>query len=160
MDCSSSTLISAFGMAFFATYAVGNVVLPPLADKYGRKKILVACLCVCLFSYISILLLPYEEWSIYAIIAIFGIGGFNSAGRIIVGYCFMMEFAPKKVSGWLSTIWLMHDCLPVVFTVLCYRYVSSDWHYTLYWASLLQAITLFNIIFFIPESPKWLYDQR
>ena len=93
-------------------------------------------------------------------IGVFAIGGFNSAGRMMVGYCFLMEFAPKKSTGWMSTVWNMHDSLTVVFTILFYRYLCSDWHYTLYWASLLQGITLFNIIFFIPESPKWLYDQK
>ena len=41
MDCASSFLISSFGMVFFAAYAVGNIVLPPFADKYGRKKLFV-----------------------------------------------------------------------------------------------------------------------
>lgn len=137
MDCESSTVISAFGMAFFFTYAIGNVVLPPFADKYGRKKILVGSLFGCLLSYIIILLLPYENWSIYAIICIFAIGGFISAGRMMVGYCFLMEFAPKKYLGWMSTIWNMHDSITVVFTILFYRYVNKDWHYTLYWCVIL-----------------------
>ena len=60
----------------------------------------------------------------------------------------------------MSTIWNIHDCITVVFTILFYRYWSSDWHYTLYWCSFVQTITLINIVFFIPESPKWLYDQK
>ena len=46
MDCTPSTLISAFGMAFFTTYAFGNVFLPPLADKYGRKNVFLISLSV------------------------------------------------------------------------------------------------------------------
>ena len=147
-------------MAFFATYAVGNVILPPYADKFGRKKILVGSLMGCLLSYVVILLLPYENWAIYTIICIFGFGGFISAGRMMVGYCFLMEFAPKRYSGYLSTIWNIHDSLTTVWTILFYRYVNKNWHYTLYWCVILQSITIFNIIFFIPESPKWLYDQK
>ena len=105
-------------------------------------------------------MLPYSNWSIYTIIGVFGIGGFNSAGRMMVGYCFLMEFAPKKNAGWMSTLWNMHDSITVVFTILFYRYWSSDWHYTLYWASFVQTVTITNILFFIPESPKWLYDQK
>ena len=137
MDCTSSTIISAFGMAFFATYAVGNVILPPYADKFGRKKILVGSLIGCWMSYIVILLLPYKNWSIYTIIVIFAFGGFISAGRMMVGYCFMMEFAPKRYTGYMSTIWNMHDSITVVWTILFYRYINKDWHYTLYWCVVL-----------------------
>ena len=48
MDCESSTLISSFGMVFFAMYAIGNTILPPLADKYGRKKVFMASQIVCM----------------------------------------------------------------------------------------------------------------
>ena len=51
MDCESTTLISAFRMVFFATFAIGNVILPPYADKYGRKNLYVVSLFVCLTSY-------------------------------------------------------------------------------------------------------------
>lgn len=46
MDCASTVLISSFGMAFFAAYAIGNIVLPPLADSHGRKNVFVISLLV------------------------------------------------------------------------------------------------------------------
>ena len=72
----------------------------------------------------------------------------------------MMEFAPKKNTGWMSTVWNMHDSLTIVFTILVYRYWNSDWHNTLYWCCFVQSISLLSLVFFIPESPKWLYDQK
>ena len=147
-------------MVFFATYAIGNVILPPYADRFGRKKLFVCSLFVCLASYIVILSLPYKQWSVYTIIGVFAIGGFNSAARMMVGYCFLMEFAPKSHASWMSTLWNIHDCVTVVFTILFYRYWNKDWHYTLYWCSFIQIVSIFNIITFIPESPKWLYDKK
>ena len=81
MDCIGKTIISSFGMVFFAMFALGNVILPPYADKFGRKKILVGSLIGSWLSYVIILLLPYKTWSIYVIIVVFGFGGLFSAGR-------------------------------------------------------------------------------
>lgn len=93
-------------------------------------------------------------------IASFAVGGFFSAGRVSVGYCYLMEFSPKKNATWMSTVWNIHDSLTIVWTILFYRFVSSNWHNTLYWCSFVQAISIIFIMCFIPESPKWLYDQK
>ena len=44
MTCDSHYLISSFGMAMFAAWAVGSAFLPPISDKYGRKWFYVGCM--------------------------------------------------------------------------------------------------------------------
>ena len=119
----------------------------------------VGSLLVSLFSMILVLILPYERWSLFVIIGMFGEGGFTSAARMMVGYCYLLEFAPEKYLSTMTTIWCIHDSIPVTLMILFYEHVSKDWRYTIYWGTFVQTISLLSIIIFIPESPKWLYDQ-
>ena len=160
MDCSSEFTISLFGMLFFTGYAIGNLIIPVLSDHYGRKKIFVCNMLVRLFSFISLLLLPNDYNCIYIIMAIFFIGGFNSAGRMMVGYCYMIEMAPTKDRSWMCTVWDIHDGTMMIWVTIYYVYVSKNWRPTLYWASIVQSVTIILISCFLPESPKWLYNQR
>ena len=137
MDCSSEFVISLFGMMFFTGYAIGNLIVPPMSDHYGRKNIFVCNMIVSLLSFVAVLLFPSDYNYIYAIIVVFFIGGFNSSGRMMVGYCYMIEMAPTKHRSWMCTVWDLHDGTMMIWVTLYYRYVSKDWRPTLYWACIV-----------------------
>ena len=50
MDCYSGFQISLPGMVFFGGWGLSSMVLPSMADKYGRKKLLCYCLLVNLIT--------------------------------------------------------------------------------------------------------------
>ena len=159
MDCESKLVISMFGMMFFTGYAIGNIILPTLSDKYGRKWFFVMTMFVSFFSYVTLLALPSDNhFCIYIIISLFFIGGLNSSGRMMIGFCYMVEMAPKTHQSLMCTVWDIHDGTIMIWVTLMYIYVGKGWRWTMYWASAVQFICIILISFFLPESPKWLYS--
>jgi hypothetical protein len=77
-----------------------------------------------------------------------------------IGYCYMSEFAPEKFHGMIGTVWDISESVVYIILTLYYRYVNKDWHYIIIFASIEQLISILLIIIYIPESPKWLYDQK
>ena len=127
-----------FGMMFFTGYAIGNLFLPNLSDKYGRKWLFVGNMVVSLISYIILLALPTQNYNcIYIIIAVFFIGGLNSSGRMMIGFCYMVEMAPKRHQSWMCTLWDIHDGTIMIWVTLMYVYVTKNWRWTMYWASFV-----------------------
>ena len=92
--------------------------------------------------------------------AIFFIGGVNSSGRMMVGFCYMVEMAPKNHQSWMCTLWDIHDGTIMIWVTLVYIYLSKSWKWTMYWAASVQLISIILVSFFLPESPKWLYSQK
>jgi len=61
MDCQTPFVISLFGMMFFTGYSIGCLLIPPFADRNGRKIIFVACLCVEVVVFTTMFFLPGHD---------------------------------------------------------------------------------------------------
>ena len=97
MDCTSHYIISAFGMSFFAGFAISSLAVSPLGDIYGRKKIYIYLMFVNLFTYIVPMLLPGGNINyVYVIIVTFFINGLMAGGKTAIGYVYMMELVPES----------------------------------------------------------------
>ena len=95
MDCTSHYIISAVGMVFFAGFAISSLVVSPLGDIFGRKKIYVYLMFVNLFTYIVLMCLPAGNFNyVYVIIVTFFINGLMAGGKTAIGYVYMMELIP------------------------------------------------------------------
>ena len=159
MDCQSEFVISLFGMMFFAGFAIGCMILPPIGDRNGRKMLFVSCITLNFFIFISLLVLPANNESyMYVIVGLMFLAGLLSGGRMTVGYCYMVEMAPERYSGMMGTIWDVSESVVYIILTLYYRYVCKDWHYIIAFAAFINFIAIALIVCFIPESPKWLYD--
>ena len=160
MDCQSQFVISLFGMVFFAGFGLSCLLVPPLGDRNGRKMIFVQCITLNLFIFVALLILPKDsETSMYLTIVLMLFAGLISGGRMTVGYCYMVEMAPEKYAGMMGTAWDISESLVYIILTTYYRYINKNWHYIIAFATLLNLIAIIIIVCFIPESPKWLYDQ-
>lgn len=96
----------------------------------------------------------------YVIIVLMFVAGFLSGGRMTVGYCFMVEMAPEKYAGMMGTVWDVSESVVYIILTVYFRYINKNWHYIIAFATILNFIAITLIVCFIPESPKWLYDQK
>ena len=71
----------------------------------------------------------------------------------------MVELAPEKYKNILGTIWNMNEGMIYIYLTIYYQ-INKNWFWTIAFAAALQFITVLLIIFFIPESPKWLYNVK
>jgi len=160
MDCTSHNIISLFGMLFFTGWAITSLIIPPLADIHGRKNIYVYLLCTNLFTYIVPMVLPGSSFEyVYIIIASFFINGLMAGGKTAVGYCYMLELLPEYKQTLFGTLWLIVDGSTFIFLTIYYRFISRNWFGTFVIGAAQLVLTIPCIICFVPESPKWLYDQ-
>ena len=126
-----------------------------LTDKYGRKKIL---LIVALFFAVSCAATAIATSSVFFIMARLT-GGLAVGAASVLSPMYVAEVAPAKNRGTLVAIYQ----LTIVFGIL----ISYTINYTLHdlvnnwrWmfaSGVIPSILFFIGLFFIPESPRWLY---
>jgi MFS family permease len=159
-DMVCSNLIPYFGMTFFTGFAISSIFVPSYSDLHGRKGIYVFSLLFNFLSLTTMLVLPATHSSLYILLGAFFVLGLSSAGRVSVGYCYFLEFQPKKLADTLGTTFNIIEGAIYILLTIWYAYISKNWFWTVALGASIALITLFNAFFFLPESPKWLYDKK
>lgn len=91
--CVSDTKIGLIGSMYFAGWASTCLVLPLLADLYGRKWIVFSSMVV---MAVVMILMTFVSRSIDLTIALVFIAGMCTSGTISTGYCYTQEFFTPK----------------------------------------------------------------
>jgi MFS family permease len=89
------------------------------------------------------------------------LNGILSSARIPIGYIYMMEFIPARLHAKFGTIRSMIDVSLLLVIVLYFKYSKAkDWVIISLPGLAIAIIGCVVNIFFIPESPKFLINQR
>jgi sugar porter (SP) family MFS transporter len=126
-----------------------------LSDIYGRKKILIF---VALFFAISCIFTALATSSAIFITArVFG--GLAVGAASVLSPMYVAEVAPPKNRGMLVAIYQ----LAIVLGILCsytinygLHSIDNNWRW-MFATGILPSVLFFAGLFFIPESPRWLY---
>ena len=151
MFCSSSIEIGFFGSCFFIGYISSCLVFPPLADKYGRKKFIIAVQIEQGLCFLALIL--FRNTYVYYI-AIFIIGS-SVPLKNMIAYTHLMEFLPGKVSS-MSGFMIFLDGMILVVSPLILQYVTNNTDIFLWLALGMNIVGLSGfILMYIPESIKF-----
>jgi sugar porter (SP) family MFS transporter len=142
----SSLLLGAIAGAF------GSGVL---SDMYGRKKVLIV---VALFFAVSCTFTALATSSIVFISArVFG--GLAVGAASVLSPMYVAEVAPPKNRGMLVSVYQ----LAIVLGILCsytinygLHNIDNNWRW-MFATGIIPSVLFFTGLFFIPESPRWLY---
>ncbi|MDA3630781.1 MFS transporter [Saccharopolyspora sp. WRP15-2] len=146
-----------FGLAFFAR-PLGGLVFGPLADRIGRKQVLVLVLTLMSGCSVLIGLLPtFETWGIAApvvLVLLRTLQGFSAGGEYSSGSAFLLEFAGpgRRAFGvsWLTfgtTVGLTVGIVTVTgVTAVLSEEAMADWGWRL---PFLMAAPLAGIALYI-----------
>ena len=159
-NVASMLLGCAFG-AFFAGQ---------LADKFGRKKILIMTAVLFILSAWGSGIAGSSESFIFFRI----IGGLAVGGASVITPAYISEIAPAKYRGALTTIQQI-AIIAGLFSAFISNYFLADfagsstsiiwldaeaWRW-MFWMELIPATLFLCLLFFIPESPRFLViNQR
>lgn len=158
--CASPFTISSFAMAFFAGWALGSFWVPQQSDVFGRKRPFMFCLAIQFMVFTSLAFVPYHnEKSVFKLQVLMLILGLAASGREPIGLCYQAEFQPVSHQGYVSTFWNCTEGAIYIYLTIYYKYFNKDWYPTLIFALSLNGLVLL-ILVFMPESPKFLYDQK
>jgi sugar porter (SP) family MFS transporter len=126
-----------------------------LTDKFGRKKILIA---VALFFAVSCSFTAIATSSLIFISSRL-IGGLAVGAASVLSPMYVAEVAPPKNRGTLVAIYQ----LTIVLGILCsyiinysLHEVDNNWRW-MFATGIVPSVLFFAGLFFIPESPRWLY---
>jgi len=126
-----------------------------LTDKYGRKKILIV---VALFFALSCAITAIATSSVLFISARV-LGGLAVGAVSVLSPMYVAEVAPPKNRGTLVAIYQ----LTITLGILCsytinygLHDVENNWR-LMFATGVIPSVIFFVGLFFIPESPRWLY---
>jgi MFS transporter, SHS family, lactate transporter len=131
---------------------VGAVVFGLLADRYGRRRPLMAN--VVFFSLFELLCGFAPNYTVFLILrAIYGIG---MGGEWGVGASLAMESAPKHWRGFLSGIVQSGYPIGYLLAAVAARFVLPAWGWrAMFWVGGIPALLAFYIRFRVKESEAW-----
>lgn len=145
--------------------AVGAFTAARLADKYGRKSLLIAASVLFLVSaWGSGVATSSMEFIVYRIL-----GGLAVGAASVMTPAYISEIAPARLRGRLSSIQQV-AIISGLFCAFVSNYFLADiagastaefwmgfeaWRW-MFWIELIPAVLFFVLLMFIPESPRYL----
>lgn len=147
----------AFGAVFSAALAglaLGSVGLGPVADRVGRKPVLVgATLCFGIFTLCTALAGSLHQLLLYRFLTGLGLGGAMP--------CFVSltsEYVPRRMRGaFVSLVWTGFPIGGVVAGLLASWLISGFGWQSIFWVSGTAAVALaIALVFALPESIGYL----
>lgn len=136
--------------AVFMGWALGSLILPPLADQFGRKEVMVFSLILMIFTSIALLI----NKSVTSAILLMLCYGFTVPGTTLVTYVYAMEFVHPKRKVFATMAFICSGAFGYILVTLYYWLISTSYYYI----TVLQlTLALFPVAGLvsgtIPESP-------
>jgi len=161
--------LSSAGEGWAAASAVigcilGAIIAGNIGEKYGRKKALMLCAVLFLVSAIGSAI-PERLW-VFAVYRLIGGIGLGIASTIAPPY--IAESAPAKYRGRLVSMYQLAIVLGIVivhFMNLVISYQGDEqWNVDFGWrwmfgSEAIPATIFLVLLFFLPESPRWLVQK-
>ena len=144
----------AVGCVIFGAMA-GNLLAGHLADKYGRKSVLIMVAALFTISATwSSLATGYTEFIIARII-----GGVGIGGAILIAPIYIAEIAPPNLRGSLVSFNQLNIVIGISVAYfsnyLLVNYGENSWRWML-GVEAIPAFIYFLSLFTVPKSPRWL----
>ena len=145
--------IGLFGSLYFIGVCIGAGTLLRLADIRGRKPVL-------LFSLALNMLITFLLWitnDLFITYLLVILNGIVIAPRVSISYLYMMEViqeSKKKLFNFIS--WIC-DAFSVIFIAAYFYFIKSG--ISIFYIYIVYGTITLIILFFIPESPHYLYAK-
>ncbi|HWF19308.1 MAG TPA: sugar porter family MFS transporter, partial [Verrucomicrobiae bacterium] len=136
----------------------GNALAGLLSDAFGRKKVLM--LTAVLFTVSALLSATTNDFAIFVISRI--LGGVAVGGAILIAPVYIAEIAPSALRGSLVSFNQLMIVIGISASFFSNYYLlrlgENCWRWML-GVEAIPAALYFVLLFFVPESPRWLYGK-
>lgn len=139
------------GTTLYLSWCVSLLIVPRLADKFGRKFLFQTSRAIETCVYLAILLVR-DYWAMFAMMIMLGL---CAAGRVNVGTVYVTEWFPRKNQTVLHMIFAGEVALGYIGFALYFWFWGNNAHAVSTMAYVLSVIT-FMTTFFVPDSPRLL----
>ena len=142
---------------------VGSIVVGKPSDLYGRKWVLVVMAVFYTVSAIGC----GVAWNWWSLVGFRFLGGIAVGGASVVSPMYIAEISPARIRGRLVAVQQFNVCFGI-----CLAYISNfavaslpfiadavQWRW-MFAVEAFPALAFFILLFFIPDSPRWLVQHR
>lgn len=158
----SGSMLIGFSVSSLILGAIlGNITAGRLADRYGRKRILMFTAVLFTVSAISTAL----AYNISSFLVARIVGGFGVGMAILIAPMYIAEIAPRNLRGTLVTFNQLNIVLGIsaaYFSNYYFQQTIDD--FDLKWRIMLgveavPALIYLILLVFVPRSPRWLMQK-
>lgn len=155
---SGSWLLGFTVSSIIAGAIIGNFIGGPFSDKLGRKGVLIITAFLFAFCALGTALTSNEYFFVVARI----VGGLGVGMAILVAPMYIAEISPQKYRGTLVSINQFNIVIGISIAYFSnYYFLNAIEDTNLNWRWMLgvgaiPAILYFILLFFVPQSPRWL----
>ncbi|MGD0812044.1 MAG: sugar porter family MFS transporter [Verrucomicrobiota bacterium] len=136
----------------------GNALAGFLSDAFGRKKILM--FTAVLFTVSALISAMTTQFSVFVLSRI--LGGIAVGGAILIAPVYIAEIAPCGLRGSLVSFNQLMIVTGISASFFSNYYLlplgDTCWRWML-GVEAIPAAAYFFLLFFVPESPRWLYGK-
>jgi MFS transporter, DHA1 family, multidrug resistance protein len=146
----SASMIQLTLTALLIGLAVGQLVVGPLSDRYGRRTPLLIGTAVCLAASLLCMISP----SIEMLIASRFLQGFAGAAGVAISRAIVTDRAEGAEAARLFGMLMVVGALAPVLAPVLGGLIVADFGWRVVFAALaaLNAVMLLGVVFFVPES--------
>jgi sugar porter (SP) family MFS transporter len=145
------------GSALFGTI-LGAMIAGAPAEKYGRTRVLQAIGLLYLVT--SLVTALTSTWSLFILFRF--LGGIGVGASSVVGPMYISEISPADRRGRLVALFQFNVVTGIliafVSNYLLFGVVEDSWRWML-GIQAIPALFYFVMVFFVPESPRWLIKK-
>ncbi|HQG08637.1 MAG TPA: sugar porter family MFS transporter [Dysgonamonadaceae bacterium] len=149
---------------------IGVTISGSLSDKYGRKALLMTASLIFILAGIGTGAVNSIEWFVFSRI----VGGIGIGLASNISPMYISEISPSSVRGKFVSFYQLAIVLGILSAQIINWLIAKPliegedilsswngqmgWRY-MFWAGTIPALLFFLLVFFIPESPRWLASK-
>ncbi len=141
LECADSYQIGLFGTAIYASEVISNLILPPIADKFGRRKFVYAGSVIQLVSYVIVIFSSSYTLSLTTVF----IYGITMSIRMFITYPHLMEVLPPSVAPKVSNNLFFLDGFLYILSPLMLL-VFANTNCLLIFGIILNVVSLIGLV--------------
>ncbi|MBX9449253.1 MAG: multidrug effflux MFS transporter [Taibaiella sp.] len=144
--------------SYFIGIAVGQLIYGPIVDKYGRKKPLITGLLIYVGASLACALSPNIE-SMILMRLLQALGG--CVGMVATNAIISDVYPAHERAKAFSSIMLVMGVAPLIAPSAGSFFLEfRGWAYIFYFLSLFSAIVIALIFFFLPETSRYMHNNK